>query len=405
MVQGEYGTTVLLELRSRDTGLRYEVLLRRHLKKEALICTLDTPELTPRIIPLSPRKAQRAGRPSSEAAPGAGRPTSEAAPAPSASNGSQQRTSISARTRLAYQVHSIRKLVLTLHQGLPPGQEKQDPVLTPTSIGITITSPTSVWPSSAIKRITGLTQGGPAFLSGSLQEGDLLVAVEEVGLSGLPPSTDVAEVIRANGPIGSHVTLRIQSGQDGQERDVLINRTSLEGMECAEALFHSIASLPPYPASPHLSATFAKEYESAIQKVLTAAMQVERVRQLTECKQASALLDIQSIFLSELNRLEGFLDQLAGNEDPPPELGIIWPKKMELLSVSESCSTCQRLNEQLRAQELALQVACFDPCRCLMTAQKNLPQGDDNRPDACGCLGVRSIGSSCIERPHCTVKK
>ena len=192
MVQGEYGTTVLLTLRSRDTGLRYEVLLRRHLKKELV----SNPELSPRISPLGPRKAQRAGR-----------PTSEAAPAPSA-DGSKQRTPISL-VRAA--VHSIRKLVLTLHQGLPPGQEEQDPVLTPTSIGITFTSPTTVWPSSAIKRITGLTQGGPAFLSGSLQEGDLLVAVEEVNLSSLPPSSDVAEIIRANGRIGSYVTLRIQS--------------------------------------------------------------------------------------------------------------------------------------------------------------------------------------------------
>jgi len=343
VVQGEYGTTVLLTLRSRDTGLRYEVSLRRHLKKELI----SSPELSPRISPLGPRKAQRAGR-----------PTSEAAPAPSASDGSKQRTPISL---VRAGVHSIRKLALTLHQGLPPGQDEQDPVLTPTSIGITFTSPTTVWPSSAIKRITGLTQGGPAFLSGNLQEGDLLVAVEEVDLSGLPPSTDVAEVIRAKGRVGSHVTLRIQSGQDGQERDVLINRTSVEGIEFAQALFHSIASLPPYPASPHLSATGAEEYEGAIQKVLTAAMQVERGRQMAECKQASALLDIQSSFLLCLNRLEGFLDQLGVNEDPPQELGIIWPKEMVSAAASVRCSTCQRLDEQLRVQELALQVACLDP--------------------------------------------
>lgn len=342
VVQGEYGTTVLLTLRSRDTGLRYEVSLRRHLKKELI----SSPELSPRISPLGPRKAQRAGR-----------PTSEAAPAPSA-DGSKQRTPISL---VRAGVHSIRKLVLTLHQGLPPGQDEQDPVLTPTSIGITFTSPTTVWPSSAIKRITGLTQGGPAFFSGNLQEGDLLVAVEEVDLSGLPPSTDVAEVIRAKGRVGSHVTLRIQSGQDGQERDVLINRTSVEGIEFAQALFHSIASLPPYPASPHLSATGAEEYEGAIQKVLTAAMQVERGRQMAECKQASALLDIQSTFLLCLNRLEGFLDQLGVNEHPPPELGIIWPKEMVSAAASVRCSTCQRLDEQLRVQELALQVACLDP--------------------------------------------
>ena len=314
VVQGEYGSLVLLTLRSRDSGRRYEVVLKRHVKKETPIATV------------SPR-AQRAGRPTQSAR-------------------SERHAAVSL-VRAA--VQSLRKLVLRMDRDAPLEQEEHGLAVQPTSIGITFAASSPAWPSAS-KRITGLVPGGPALLGESLQEGDILVSVDGVGLSGLAPSTDVTALVRANDRIGSHVSLKIQRG--AQVKEVLVNRTAVDGMERAQALFDAIAALSRRPSPPALSSA-AEEYQDAIQKMFAAATQVERGRQMAECNHARALLDMQSRLLSELMTIDGLLDQIykaSSDDDGHPS---------EIRSGgSVRCSACQHLEEQVRAQARCLQVAC-----------------------------------------------
>jgi hypothetical protein len=361
VVQGEYGSLVLLTLRSRDSGRRYEVVLKRHVKKETPIATV------------SPR-AQRAGRPTQSAR-------------------SERHAAVSL-VRAA--VQSLRKLVLRMDRDAPLEQEEHGLAVQPTSIGITFAASSPAWPSAS-KRITGLVPGGPALLGESLQEGDILVSVDGVGLSGLAPSTDVTALVRANDRIGSHVSLKIQRG--AQVKEVLVNRTAVDGMERAQALFDSIAALSRRPSPPALSA--AEEYQDAIQQTFTAAMQVERGRQMAECNQASALLDMQSRLLSHLMTIDGLLDQIYGassdDDGHPSEIRPAGPVR---------CPGCQHLEEQVHAQARALQVACSHPFGCFASA------GGSCAFILEGCLCCRSIGlttarlaSNGIKRRQLTVEK
>ena len=323
---------VLLTLRSRESGIRYEAVLRRHVKKETPISTSSSP------------RAQRAGR-----------PHSSNHPIHSLSTRSERHAAIGL-VRAA--VQSLRKLVLRMDRDAPLEQEEQQLAIKPTSIGITFGPSSTAWPSAS-KRITGLVSGGPALMSGSLQTGDVLLSVDGASLSGLAPSTDVSALIRAKDRIGSHVSLKIQRGP--AEKEVLVNRTGVDGMERAQALFDSIAALSRRLSPPALSG--AEEYENAIQQMVTAAMQVERGRQMAECNHASALLDMQSRLLSELMVIDDLLDQVhkASPHDeghPSETCSDADPGQMHSDSGPVGCSSCQRLEEQVRAQASALQVAC-----------------------------------------------
>lgn len=157
VVLGEYGTRVMLVLRSRETGLRYEIALRRHRKVHtphmiSLMKDVRSPHRSPPPSILNspaPRSLTRSGR---------------APPPPSG-----VRVSLKDLTSISRELQALRFLI---NEGGAWARSNH------TTIGISLDVDSQDYLGP--RHILSLAMGSPAGLEGTLKEGDEILAVDGV---------------------------------------------------------------------------------------------------------------------------------------------------------------------------------------------------------------------------------
>jgi len=88
-------------------------------------------------------------------------------------------------------------------------------------IGIKIEAPLEACSGESMIRVDDIIEGGPAGANGKMAVDDILVEVQGRDLSGLPVDEVRTLIV---GPVGSPVTIRARSGQDGSEYVVTLLR-------------------------------------------------------------------------------------------------------------------------------------------------------------------------------------
>jgi hypothetical protein len=311
---GPVNSIVLLTLRSLETGLPYDITLRRH----------RNVNLSPVLVPQNLKQTSVS---------------------PNRSGGVDVRVSWKDLTSMAEELQSLRFLVNEEH-GLGLGNLLLQSTENRTSIGVSIGS----------RQIIAISPGGPAMLTGLVKEGDEIlrvdgVSVEQIVAQGLGESNAVGQRIRANGCVGSSCCLHILRGQ--QEMQVVINRTLSSAVTRANELFKAISALRDMSRSgvDHEP----EEWENSIEKVFVEAVQVERAHQTSESTNFLALRSIHLKIIAKVDTLEknlgdakqqlylasGRADTLAGKEE-------LEEAKMLLTELSDGV---RRRDEALQAQE------------------------------------------------------
>jgi len=206
-------------------------------------------------------------------------------------------------------------------------------------------------------RVQSLIAGGPAHISGQINRGDLIVAVDNVEVT----AKTVGSCFSSSKCIGSCASLRIQ--RESTETEVVLVRSSTSHLRNMQVLFGYLDALE----KTILNSADGRELQISFQKLLAYIIDMDRQRAEHEMEVATQLAILQLRMVENINAIEYMLRPL------PPERDV-HPRSSEPSSSKEDVSPLS--TEQTKSEVQDLQ----DPAK--EASKKNILGEDTSVSDA-----------------------
>jgi hypothetical protein len=206
-------------------------------------------------------------------------------------------------------------------------------------------------------RVQSLIAGGPAHISGQINRGDLIVAVDNVEVT----AKTVGSCFSSSKCIGSCASLRIQ--RESTETEVVLVRSSTSHLRNMQVLFGYLDALE----KTILNSADGRELQISFQKLLAYIIDMDRQRAEHEMEVATQLAILQMRMVENINAIEYMLRPL------PPERDV-HPRSSEPSSSKEDVSPLS--TEQTKSEVQDLQ----DPAK--EASKKNILGEDTSVSDA-----------------------
>lgn len=206
-------------------------------------------------------------------------------------------------------------------------------------------------------RVQSLIAGGPAHISGQINRGDLIVAVDNVEVT----AKTVGSCFSSSKCIGSCASLRIQ--RESTETEVVLVRSSTSHLRNMQVLFGYLDALE----KTILNSADGRELQISFQKLLAYIIDMDRQRAEHEMEVATQLAILQMRMVENINAIEYMLRPL------PPERDV-HPRSSEPSSSKEDVSPLS--TEQTKSEVQDLQ----DPAK--EASKKNILGEDTSVYDA-----------------------
>jgi len=184
-------------------------------------------------------------------------------------------------------------------------------------------------------RVQSLIAGGPAHISGQINRGDVIVAVDNVEVT----AKTVGSCFSSSKCIGSCASLRIK--RESTETEVVLVRSSTSHLRNMQVLFGYLDALE----KTILNSTEGRELQIAFQKLLAYIIDMDRQRAENEMEVATQLAILQVRLVENINAIEYMLRPLPPKSD-------VHPRSNEPLSSKEEVSPLSTERAKGEVQDL-----------------------------------------------------
>jgi hypothetical protein len=206
-------------------------------------------------------------------------------------------------------------------------------------------------------RVQSLIAGGPAHISGQINRGDVIVAVDNVEVT----AKTMGSCFSSSKCIGSCASLRIK--RESTETEVVLVRSSTSHLRNMQVLFGYLDALE----KTILNSADGRELQIAFQKLLAYIIDMDRQRAENEMEVATQLAILQVRLVENINAIEYKLRPLPPKSD-------VHPRSSEPLSSKEDVSPLSTERAKSGVQNLQ------DPAK--EASKKNIPGEDTPASDA-----------------------